>query len=395
MTDAKQQSTEARFDAFSDELMQELLAPQEGPCVSIYVRQERATRDLDKNRIAFKSALKEATDELAKSYAGDQAADGIVADLALLDQDEAFWANQFETLAVLAAPGKRYTLRLGRELGQTVAVADSFHLKPLIRHQQSAGRYQVLCLTRKSVRLLEGDGSRIEEVPLHRLVPQTLVEALGGELDDQHLTVASYGGLQSASVHGQKDKSDEDDKDIERYFRAVDKAIWEHHSRPAKVPLILAAVTGYHDTFQKVSKNTNLLKAGIKVNPDSVDVTNQRLREEAQAIFEPERQAKVDKALEDFGSAVAQKQGSSDLHEVATAAAGGRIQRLILSADKQVGGTLDTTTGEVLFKDIDDPDVDDLLDDVAEQVLRTKGEVLVVPGEMHPQDSGVAAIYRY
>ena len=389
------EASETRFTPLDDELMTQLLAPQTAPCVSIYVPQDRATRDLDKNRIAFKNALKEATNELSKSYKGDAAADAVVADLARLDMDNTFWSNQFETLAVFAAPGRRTMLRLGRPLGQTVAVADSFHLKPLIRAQQSANRYHVLCLTQKSVRLLEGDGSRLEEVPLHSLVPKTLVEALGGELDEQHLTVASYGGLQGPSVHGQKDKADEKDIDIERYFRAIDKAIWEHHSRAAKLPLILAAVTGYHDAFHKVSKNTNLLDEGIKLNPDSVHVDDARLREEAQAIFEPKRQAKVDQALEDFGSALAQNQGSADLHDVAKAAINGRVQRLILSADKQVGGTLDPATGEVLLKDIDDPDVDDLLDDVAEQVLRTGGEVLVLPGEQHPQKSGIAAIYRY
>jgi hypothetical protein len=39
--------------------------------------------------------------------------------------------------------------------------------------------------------------------------------------------------------------------------------------------------------------------------------------------------------------------------------------------------------------------VDDLLDDLGERVLATGGEVVVVPTERMPTESGLAAIYRY
>jgi len=39
--------------------------------------------------------------------------------------------------------------------------------------------------------------------------------------------------------------------------------------------------------------------------------------------------------------------------------------------------------------------LDDVLDDLAEMVLKMDGQVLVLPRENMPTDSGVAAIYRY
>ncbi|WP_261342071.1 hypothetical protein [Thalassoglobus neptunius] len=41
------------------------------------------------------------------------------------------------------------------------------------------------------------------------------------------------------------------------------------------------------------------------------------------------------------------------------------------------------------------PEVDDILDDLAELVMSTKGEVVVVPAEQMPSSTGVAATYRY
>lgn len=52
-------------------------------------------------------------------------------------------------------------------------------------------------------------------------------------------------------------------------------------------------------------------------------------------------------------------------------------------------------TGEVQLGELGDPAVDDLLDDVAELVLRNSGEVVVVPAARMPGQSGIAAIYRF
>ena len=45
--------------------------------------------------------------------------------------------------------------------------------------------------------------------------------------------------------------------------------------------------------------------------------------------------------------------------------------------------------------DLSDPEMDDVLDDLAELVLRMKGDVVVVPAERMPSTTGAVAIYRY
>jgi hypothetical protein len=403
MSNAIAEIQEARFDTLNDNLLTALLGEQQSPCVSIYIPTTRATRDTDKNRIAFKDALKQAGESLKKMGVNtdDHAeptteAEKVFAKLSALDHDSAFWAHQYEGLAVLVSPDRWHLLRLGRPVKTTVSVADSFHIKPLIRIMQSADRFQVLALTQQSVRLLEGDRDHLDEVQLHPKVPQAVAEALGAETDDQHLTVASYGGIRGAAqVHGQKDNKDERDKDLERYFRAVDKAIWEHHSRPAGVPLILAADVDYHHRFREVSKNTNLADDGIKINPDSVKVDENRLLEEARQLMRPQRHARVDKALEDLGLGLSRGLGSTEPDAIAEAAVQGKIATLILDADKQLGGKLNPTTGKLDRQDMADPDTDDVFDDIAERVLRSDGRVIVIPTDLHPHDSGIAAIYRY
>jgi len=61
-----------------------------------------------------------------------------------------------------------------------------------------------------------------------------------------------------------------------------------------------------------------------------------------------------------------------------------------------VPGRLDAATGVVLEPgDLAHPEVDDMLDDLAERVLKTGGEVIMVPPERMPSKTGLAAIYRF
>jgi hypothetical protein len=79
---------------------------------------------------------------------------------------------------------------------------------------QSADAYHVLTLNRREIRLFEGNRDALEEIDL---VPgaRTITEALGAELTEPHLTVASYGGAGSvAQRHGHGSKNDE--IDVER-----------------------------------------------------------------------------------------------------------------------------------------------------------------------------------
>lgn len=79
---------------------------------------------------------------------------------------------------------------------------------------------------------------------------------------------------------------------------------------------------------------------------------------------------------------------------VAEAAVAGRVVTLLIEADRQVPGRMDAATGRIELDDLADPEVDDLLDDLGELVLKMRGQVVVVPSERMPTRTGIAAIYR-
>ena len=180
---------------------------------------------------------------------------------------------------------------------------------------------------------------------------------------------------------------------VDFFFRAVDRAIWERYSRKHQLPLILAADPRHFADFRGASKNPYFMDDGIKINPDGLDPN--RLREEAWKILGLRFRDQITKLGDVFHAAKAHYKGSDEIREVALAVANGRVGTLLVQADRHIPGRLHRDTGQIDEAKLTDPRVDDVLDDLAEMVLRMDGEVFVVPPEHMPTDQGVAAVYRY
>lgn len=364
------------------------------PCLSLYQPTHRHHPDNRQDPIRFKNLVKRLEDSLRRAYP-EETITPLLEPLRALGENREFWNHALDGLAVLEAPGQFRVYRLQRPVPELAVAADSFHTKPLLRILQSADRYQVLGLNRREVRLFEGNRDTLDEIDPAPGVPRTITEALGEELTEPHLTVSTYGSGPAgpAMHHGQGGRKDEVDLDAERFFRAVDRAVLEHHSRPSGLPLLLAALPEHHHLFHRVSRNPFLLAEGIDIHPDAAPADE--LRERAWRAVEPHFLARLAGLVEAFKVARSRGLGTDDPAAAAAAAVTGRIDTLLIDADRQVPGRIDPASGTVEFKPLAQPQVDDLLDDLGEWVLKTGGRVVVVPAARMPTGTGVAAIYRY
>lgn len=364
------------------------------PCLSLYQPTHRRYPDNQQDPIRFRNLVRTLDQSLRERYP-DREVLPLLAPFGALADDHEFWRHTFDGLCVFASQGDFRVRRLQRRVPELAIVADTFHTKPLLRIEQSADRYQVLGLNRHAIRLFEGNRDVLDEIEPAPGVPRTLTEALGDDVTEPHTSVASYraGAGTGANRYGQGSKKDEVDSDTERFFRAVDRAILERHSQPSRLPLLLAALPQHHALFRRVSHNPFLLPESLDVHPDAL--TPDELRRRAWAAVEPRYLARLGRLIDEFHAARARGQGADDLADVAAAAAAGRVATLLVEADRCEPGRLDRTTGRIERAELRQPDVDDLLDDLAELVADRKGDVIVVPGDRMPATSGAAAIFRF
>lgn len=380
----------------TQEMMPKLLSAGEGTCLSLYLPTHRNHPENLQDPIRFKNLLKQLEDSLLQTHTGDEVK-AMLQQFEELGNNIDFWNHTPDGIAVLCAPGLFEVIGLPVYVEELAVVADSLHTKPLRKYLQSVDRFQVLGLSLHDMQLFEGNRHSIAPVEMKEAMPSNIKQALGDELTEEHLTVASYGGSGGASVnmvHGHGSRKDELDKDAERYFRVVAREVADRYSKPSGLPLILAALPEHHNLFKKVSNNPMLVAEGVTINPK--DISNSELAARAWQVVEPEYLQRLAAAADSFNLARSKELGSSDMAEVARAAVEARVDTLLLESNRVIAGRIkDMTTGVIETEDLQNPEVDDLLDDIAEIVTRMGGKVMVVPTENMPVSTGIAATYRY
>lgn len=371
------------------EVLRELLQDHEPPCISLYQPTHRSNPDALQDPIRYKNLVREAEQSLREKYSGREVRP-LLEPLKALADDYHFWIHQRDGLAVFAAAGLFEVFRLQRPVKELVVVADNFHLKPLLRMIQSADLYQVLCLTLHKATLYEGNRDALDEMDVDDM-PTTITAALGDQLTDPQRRIAY--NAEPAVFHGQGGRSDERNKDRERFFRVIDREVLDRFSRPSELPLFLTALPEHHTEFRRISRNPFLQPNGVAKDPDALSL--EQLRAEMWQVVEPLYLARLAQLIEDYGTAAAQGQAASDLNTAARTAVARPIGRLLVEADRVIPGRLDPATGEVHLGRLADPETGDAIDDLAELVLRTGGEVVVVPANRMPTQTGLAATFRY
>ena len=167
-----------------------MLRTAEPPCISLYQPTHRHHPDNQQDPIRFRNLVKALEESLRQKYSTRDVRP-LLEPLQNLAEDHSFWNHTLDGLALLAAPGVFRVYRLQRPVVELAVVANSFHIKPLIRILQSADRYHVLGLSRHEIKLLEGNRDTLDEVELSPAVPPTVTEVVGEDSKEAYLSVWS------------------------------------------------------------------------------------------------------------------------------------------------------------------------------------------------------------
>jgi hypothetical protein len=272
-------------------------------------------------------------------------------------------------------------------------------MKPLVRIFQSEDTYQILAIDRQEIRMYQGNRYVLDEIVMAPSVPRTIEDALGPAVSLQGVQnkgdfgrgPARPNAPTSATFHGHGGKMDEPRLDMERFFRVVDRAVAEAHSKPSALPLILAALPEYHTHFRALSHNPYQLDEGIQANGLSMDPDE--LRAQAWRLMEPRYHQRLQQLIDAYHAARARTLATDDLTHALEFATEGRVGTLLVETDRRIPGHVEGSRPR--FADADEPGASDVLDDLAERVLKTGGQVVAVPKGSMPTATGLAAVFRY
>ncbi|MGD2151652.1 MAG: hypothetical protein PVG79_00200 [Gemmatimonadales bacterium] len=363
-------------------------------CVSIYLPTHRLGPETQQDPIRLKNLLRQSEERLRKNGLRRADAERILEPARRLLGDKMFWQHQSDGLAVFASPETFRSYRLPVSFAELVVVTDRFHVKPLLPLLSGDGRFYVLAVSQKQVRLLLGTRHSIDEVNLED-APTSLSEALGDEERERQLQYHTAGRGGSAIFHGHGSAGDESEhkKDLLRYFKRVDRGLQELMSAE-RIPLVVAGVDYLLPIYREASTYAQLMDEGIIGNPDGLSA--RELHDEAWAILEPHFATVQARASAKYRELAGTGKTSADLKRIVPSAFQGRVDSLFVAVGVQRWGAFEAAAGELELHEDRQPGDQDLLDLAAVLTLAHAGDVYAVsPTEVPDARSPVAAVFRY
>jgi hypothetical protein len=382
------------MNVFSQDELKALMGKHQGLCVSIFMPTYRTGAESQQNPIRFRNLLRTAEEKLLAGGLRPQEIKELLEPAQALPGNVLFWRKQSDGLALFLSADLFRAFCLPESFDELVVVSDKFHIKPLLPVLSGDGRFYILALSQKEVRLLEGTRRSVQEIELDA-VPKSLADALQiDEFDKQvRFRAGSMSGAPGMSmVSGHGGVATDTKENLQKYFRLIDRGLHDL-LRDEGAPLILAGVEYLFPIYREANTYPRLIEGGIPGNPQGASL--EALHRSALKIVKPFFQKAENDAVAQYRQSSGTGLTSTDIREILPAAAHGRIGLLFAAAGRRNMGRFDAASGAVELRGKAEAAGEDLLEVAAIQTFLNGGSVFILPPEKMPGAGDLAAVFRY
>lgn len=386
----------------SKEQFQKLANFDSSPCVSLFIPTQRAGKDVleEKDKINLKSQWKKAAESLKEMGHSQEKIDKIGKPVNDIMEDRDFWRHQSDGLAIFLADGfsEKFTLPVNFET--FTYLADHFYLKPLVPMFNGDGRFYLLHLQLDEVKLYEATQFSIGEVEVSDLTPSRLEDRVGYDYEEKntkHKTQRNRVGAGDTGVstqHGYDAANKDERNEILRFFRAVDKGIYEilHNE---SVPLVVACQDSNFPIYQEASRYKNLYPKPVPGNPEADHKNMFSLHAAALDTLEPHFKKEREEKMHQFRE-LGPSRTSTSVSEIIPAIFEGKVDTLFLQNREDIWGNYNENMASVEVHDQRENKSISLMNLAAVKVIEQNGKVYLVEEEFMPdKQSKMNAVFRY
>jgi hypothetical protein len=357
--------------------------------VTITLPTEKIGNERQQNPIRFKNLLSGASEQLVRRGMKEDEATAFLQPAKELLGQPLFWSNMEHGMAVYLTTDYFEVFKLPYEIKEMVYVNRNFRITPLLPMIGTNGSFCVLAISQENVRLL-----RCTRTGETDITPEEIPVTITGWLDElPQAHVQFHTGTEGDGAkffgHG---ASEEDRKEIlQQYFRDVEKGITAAMKR-INDPLLLAGLKTNISLYKKINSYGRVLDNAIERNPD--DLTDAQLREHGWEHI-------TDYFLKDLYESVnvyresPDERISSDPSEIITSTIMGKAATIFIKKDLVRWGKYDDENHKVLYRNDPGNDDVDLMNWLSIKALETGSSVYILPQEEMPDQSDVAALFRF
>ncbi|MGY6742202.1 MAG: baeRF7 domain-containing protein [Cecembia sp.] len=367
--------------------------------VSIYSPTSRRSTDAyQKDILTFKNTLSEIEKKLIQEGVHSPIEiDRILEPAKTLINQFSFWQHNSDMLAVFLYDGKIEVFKLPLEIDSpNYFVGSKPMLLPMLPELADDGHYYILLLNLDQIRLYEATRNVVQEIQID---PEKVAVSFTAEEDEadkeKNLQAQGRVGNAGAMYHGHGSGSDEEKKvTILNYFHRMTNML-EPMLNSNPLPVVLAGVDYLIPIFNEASKYGHIYNdhvSGAFTEKDMMEL-HQKSWELIESFFAEARK----KRKETFQAFKVKGQASSnDQTKIIHASFTGAVETLLVNRKHQhVFGYYDEETHQVNISENQQNGAHCLIDEAATKVIASKGKVYLAAEEDMPEDSQVAAVFRY
>lgn len=363
-------------------------------CISLYLPTHKNGVEVNEqlDAVGFKNALQEVASRLQTKGWDQGAIKKLLQPGFHLVQQETFWTQMSQGLAVFIADGYFKFTKMPIAPVEDLVIENSFYITPLVPIISTNETFYVVVISKKQVKLFRGDAFGMEYINVPGL-KEGLGDAPiidGGSESTYRLSENNQG----ISSHGHGGGNNVDDKQlIATYLEAADDVLWKEELHDKTAPLLIAGVEYLIPIYKSVCDYKYIWDEALTGSYEYSDTPTlyAQAREKMQPLFEQKKK----KALTIYGNQSGTGLTSSNVDEVVPAAYYGRIAHLFVQKGAHIWGTFDEMANEVKLHESEAQGGEDLVDNAVEKTLQTGGDVYVVEQSEMPADGPLAAIMRY
>lgn len=346
--------------------------------VTLVMTTHRTSPDNKPDSLVFKNLVNDIEKKL-KDKGELKDFEKLITKLREIQNDTYFWTHNKDGLAILATPNEMSIYQLNRNLEENVSVGSLFYIKPLVRNFQSDDEYYLLGLGKDSFEVFEGNRYGFGKIEFPPELPTTAEEVLGGP-DEVN---ASY----DPRLRNHQSVRDRERIDLSRFYQYVRSFIDKNLKVSVHKPLILIGTSDQIGIFKSIDKTDDILDKAIIQSTDSlfhnIDILDGLVWE----ILEPHFLEKTQSLENKYREMRDKDLSSSDIADIITALKEGRVRTLVVESGRQVPNDYDS------LKDYDEGE--DALSILTNIALQENAEVVVLPKERMPDDTGAFALFRF
>lgn len=382
------------MDLFATADLEALAAPGEtGTHVSLFMPTHRSGSELEADPLRWKNLVRGVTSVLAARGERKPDIDALLAPAWELHADSSAWEHMSDGLAVFLRPGWTRVYRVPVDVPEIAGVGDHFVVGPLLRALRTDGRFLVLTVSQRKMRLLEGTEHELDEVSLGD-VPASLRDVIAPpERTGAEARPLAGGRAGTAVFYGGAGDDNAKKDDVRWFLKQVADGLHDYLGQQ-DLPMVLVGLEPLLGMYREVTRYGHVLDREVRQNPDQLSAAE--LHAAAWPIVAERMTAVRQHALERFAELNGTGLASSDLDQIEAAAAAGRVEALLLTADpwcwEQAGAGAPTVVElgrDPAFADCE------RLDSAATGTLLRRGQVFTFADPVGPDGDQVAAVFRY